>query len=198
MRDTKGVLCRALLKKCETLPLEKITVSALLEEAGLSRRTFYNHFKDREDLIRYTYVTFILSQWQEQCVSSGMFEGCVAYYRTMMQFREFVTQALSLRTQNSLMEETGANASDWLFAMYRSLFGEHVPGNIRHAILYNTFAQTGISREWALEGMQISPEEMAEYTFRCMPPAVREIMDRVDEASQQEGGPHGNYSERHY
>ena len=55
----KKRFCDALLELSETTPLEKITVSALVEQAGTARQTFYNHFYDINDLVSYLPINFL-------------------------------------------------------------------------------------------------------------------------------------------
>ena len=52
--NTKKTLS-ALLKKCmERKPLSKITVTDIVNECGLNRKTFYYHFRDVPDLLKWT------------------------------------------------------------------------------------------------------------------------------------------------
>ncbi|MBQ3236429.1 MAG: TetR family transcriptional regulator [Oscillospiraceae bacterium] len=54
--DTKQVLADALVELCRTKPLDKITVQNITDFCGAGRQTFYNHFKDKEELIEYIFV----------------------------------------------------------------------------------------------------------------------------------------------
>ena len=60
--DVKRILGTALLELTQKKPLESLTVSQILKETGVSRQTFYNHFKDKNDLICYVYDTFIVPE----------------------------------------------------------------------------------------------------------------------------------------
>lgn len=50
---TKKSLAAALKKAMETKKLSKITVSELIEECNMNRKTFYYHFKDIYDLLKW-------------------------------------------------------------------------------------------------------------------------------------------------
>ena len=45
--NIKEILAEGLLKLCETTPLNTITIQQLLNQTGVSRQTFYNHFADK-------------------------------------------------------------------------------------------------------------------------------------------------------
>lgn len=51
---TKTALSNALKKRMETKPFSKITVSDIITDCGLNRKTFYYHFEDMRDLLRWT------------------------------------------------------------------------------------------------------------------------------------------------
>lgn len=51
---TKTALSNALKKRMETKPFSKITVSDIIADCGLNRKTFYYHFEDMRDLLRWT------------------------------------------------------------------------------------------------------------------------------------------------
>lgn len=46
------ILGDTLLAMCKTKKLEAITVSDIINETGISRQTFYNRFRDKNDLIQ--------------------------------------------------------------------------------------------------------------------------------------------------
>lgn len=51
---TKKALAAAFRQLLETTPFEKITVTAIADECGVNRQTFYYHFHDVYDLIGWT------------------------------------------------------------------------------------------------------------------------------------------------
>lgn len=57
-RGMKGRYIAALLDLCESKSLKKITVGDLLDATGTARQTFYNHFRDINDLIVHVPICF--------------------------------------------------------------------------------------------------------------------------------------------
>ena len=43
------------MKLCVSNPIHQITVEAIVLDCGISKQTFYNHFKDKYDLMNYVY-----------------------------------------------------------------------------------------------------------------------------------------------
>lgn len=52
--NTKKTLSASLKKCMERKPLSKITVTDIVNECGLNRKTFYYHFQDVPDLLKWT------------------------------------------------------------------------------------------------------------------------------------------------
>lgn len=59
------LIMEAFISLCEKKPLEKITVRDLQTVTGISRQTFYNHFRDRDDLIQQIYLHRIIPLFDE-------------------------------------------------------------------------------------------------------------------------------------
>lgn len=55
------ILGDTLLEMCKTKKLESITVLDIIKETGISRQTFYNRFRDKNDLIQWTCEHNVLS-----------------------------------------------------------------------------------------------------------------------------------------
>ena len=51
--QTKRMLCASLKKIMKTKPFSKITVSELIKDCNLNRKTFYYHFEDIYGLLRW-------------------------------------------------------------------------------------------------------------------------------------------------
>lgn len=51
----KKILADSLIKLSESIPLKKIKINDIVQDCGLSRQTFYNTFKDKDDLIAWTF-----------------------------------------------------------------------------------------------------------------------------------------------
>ena len=68
--NKKQLIADTYLKLLEKNPNDKITVKMLIDECGLSRQTFYYHFKDIIDLVEYA-LHGILDNICEECIRTG-------------------------------------------------------------------------------------------------------------------------------
>ena len=52
---TKKMFAESLKKQMKTKPFSKITVSEIIKDCGVNRKTFYYHFEDIYDLLKWTF-----------------------------------------------------------------------------------------------------------------------------------------------
>lgn len=52
-QTTEEVLAESLKHLMAVIPFEKITVKEITDEAHVKRPTFYNHFRDKYDVVEY-------------------------------------------------------------------------------------------------------------------------------------------------
>ncbi|MBW4082925.1 TetR/AcrR family transcriptional regulator C-terminal domain-containing protein [Paenibacillus sp. S150] len=79
---TKNALARSLKKLMLTKPLHKITIQQLTGDCGVTRHTFYNHFKDIYELLGWVYQTEIIGDLGQYHNCTGWKQGflSVLYY----------------------------------------------------------------------------------------------------------------------
>lgn len=104
---TKQALAASLRELMRTTPFDKINVAQICEQCGMSRKSFYYHFKDKYDLVNWIFDTELIPI----AVSSGFDNS----YREQMAFiekacsyfyenRDFYQSALQITGQNSFSE----------------------------------------------------------------------------------------------
>jgi len=84
-KDSKDIIAEALLKLLERKSLENITAYEIVEKSGLSRRTFYNKFRDK-----YTVVEWIfLSHYKQH---EKYFGEYLSWYRFTLEMSKTVKE----------------------------------------------------------------------------------------------------------
>ena len=91
--DTKQAIASALIELCEQKDFRKISVQDITKKRGLNRQTFYYHFTDKYDLLRWIYrhdaliyleTDICLENWEEQALKllKAIKEKSHFYYTT--------------------------------------------------------------------------------------------------------------------
>jgi len=99
-----NLLSDALLDLCDQKPLTSITIKDLLEKTGVSRQAFYNRFKDKNDLIQWTYEHKVLYDFLNNSSGKTYYENTLSYYKNIDKHRNFLKQACAIREQNCLTD----------------------------------------------------------------------------------------------
>ena len=56
-KTTRELIAESFLELAAKRPINKITITSITDNCGLTQPTFYRHFKDKYDLICWIYVT---------------------------------------------------------------------------------------------------------------------------------------------
>ena len=87
---TKRALAESLKKLLLENPLDRITVSDITEDCGVSRMTFYYHFKDVYDLIEWTWLQEAERALDGQKTYDTWQQGFLQIFQLVQENRAFV------------------------------------------------------------------------------------------------------------
>lgn len=162
---TRRLLKEGLLRLLEQYPLDKISVSALCQESGINRATFYRHYTTPQDVLleiegeimqrafprsfRPVALEELLSHMTEICTAIHQHSrimkilfSCNTDELMMLRFNQIYDYFLSLRRQERQLSHIDEDRARLLAAML---------GGGAYFLL----------RRWILEDIPKSPEEIA-------------------------------------
>ena len=169
-------LKRFLLKK----PLDKITIKDLTDDIGISRMSFYYHFKDIYDLVDWIFLE----------MASEFLEGKETYDTWQQGFTQILygvlrNRRLIMNAYNSLSRE---QVERFLYALtYDLLLGvveeEAVDVSIREEdkkfiIDFYKYAFVGFMIDWIKKGMKEQPEAFIEKLSVLIKGDIKRALDR--------------------
>jgi len=76
---TKQLIAQTLKKLMLNTPLDKISVQEIVDACGLNRKTFYYHFRDKQDLVCWIFDTEFASLTDANHNNSVLDEPCGAF-----------------------------------------------------------------------------------------------------------------------
>lgn len=144
-----NILAEALLELCEEKPLNTITIKDLLKKTGISRQTFYNRFRDKNDLIQWTYEHKVLNIFLSNDPESTYYKNTLSYYKNIEAHRNFMKQACAIRDQNCLIDFIFQFAIDYDLKWHQIHYGEKpLPPEFVFASRYHSVASIYAAIEW--------------------------------------------------
>lgn len=81
-KRTNEILCEAFTDLLQTTSFENITVNDICETSNVGRSTFYRHFEDKHDFLRY-YLTTITDAFVAELEGSTQIDGLLPYAESM-------------------------------------------------------------------------------------------------------------------
>lgn len=165
--NIKEILADGLLKLCERISLETMTIQNILEETGVSRQTFYNHFMDKNDLIQYIYRSRIIPDYSDADVNMHFYDSLLISFKNMKKYHVFMKQSCLMEGQNCLRDYIFSHCKEFDLKWHQKLFGsEPMPEALRFATEYHATASSSMTISWILSDMTASCEEMADLITR--------------------------------
>ncbi len=161
--NIKSIIVDDFLKLCEKRAIGKITIQNILDESGVSRKTFYNYFRDKYDLIQYCYDTKIIPQWDYiPGDEENAMEWEMEMLRSMRKHAGFMKAACQMGGKDCLREHMVNNGRDADFKWYSAIKSEPIDDEMKKSIYYHSAAARYMVIEWILNDMPLHEEEVAE------------------------------------
>lgn len=173
----KRLYCETLLELCSEKQLAKITVSDVIAQAGTARQTFYNHFRDINDLISYLPINYIAQALPDVYDRDAVFKA----YSYAAENRQFFGQLPSHAGQNSFRE----TFTTWMEDLYRKAFVTdelEASETIRREIAIVQYS-TGVVDsflEWCRRGLDWPVDMLVQVQDEALPAFVRQTQNGND------------------
>ena len=152
---TREYIRTALLYLMKEIPFEKITASAIINRAGVSRAGFYHNYTCKEDVlndISNTLYEKIANYYVDELKHLEPYERYVKLFYRFIEHKNLFKLLLMENFQNN-------NIFDFYFFINHNISHPTVETHYRYIGM--TYAHRFIIREWFQNGMKESPEEMA-------------------------------------
>jgi len=155
---SKKMIIEALLDMLAVKSLSSISISEIAENALVDRRTFYRHFKSKNDVIKY-YIHDVLIQY-EQIIShynvKDTYSLAKAIFKTLLNLKE----ALLILCKQNLLDLLLTNF-EIIYKKYQYQCPEILNlENIDYIMAFERGGIINIVKLWITEGCKHSPEEM--------------------------------------
>ncbi|MCD7917552.1 MAG: TetR family transcriptional regulator [Clostridiales bacterium] len=148
--DTREQIANAVQTLLVEKHVKKLTVKDIVEECSITRQTFYYHFEDIPDLLR----------WIMERDSEKIMRECIAQGDAESGLRYLFLVAVNLRSvvQQSLRTNFGEEMETIMVRQFRARFEQMVDelglyrgysrADLRLIIRYHSAAMMGLLREW--------------------------------------------------
>ena len=174
--DVSRIFAESLISLSKEKPLSKITVVDIIKRSGAGRQTFYNHFKDKNDLIYFVFARTLTDE-DELLEKAGLFTYLTKTYTEAQENAPFFRQACMMDGQNCLSEAIVSQTYRFYKEIIIAEYGkEAITSEIEKALVFNAHGSGTLYIQWAKEGMPGEAREQVWYALQCMPSCLKRYM----------------------
>ena len=153
---TKRALAQTMKGLMAREPFSKISVGEICEACGMSRKSFYYHFRDKYDLVNWIFDTEFLEGIQKCGFDSGIsiLSGMCRYF---YEEKAFYRSALVIEGQNSFRDHFTEVITPLMYSVARELFSDREDEEF-FTIFFSDAILASIVR-WLTKGTPMPAEE---------------------------------------
>lgn len=176
---TKRAIADAMKKLMENEPLAKISVGDIATECGVTRNSFYYHFKDKFDLINwifYTELTQAVNQDEglalDAASSWALIEGICTYF---YDNKRFYQNALTVTGQNSFVEYFEELLGKWIVARTEEWYADDENRDFFVLFFANAFVSAIV--RWLTDGAKTPPDKLTQLVKKAITGAAIRVIE---------------------
>ncbi len=163
--------------------IEKITIKAITDKAGVIRPTFYNHFQDKYELLEWIIRMQVLEPAKPLIFAGMVDEALILIFTTVQKEKAFYEKAVRLEGQNSFEAIIRKCIEDVLLEVIHSNSRNrkkvHPWLTAEHVAQYYAQSMCFVVVSWIRSGMAVGPKEITDiYNYmitRSMSQVIEEL-----------------------
>ena len=177
---TKRALEQSLKNLLQQKPLSKITISDITEDCGISRMTFYYHFKDIYDLVEWACAEDAARALQNKKTYDTWQQGFVQIFHAVRENKVFVMNVYRCVNREQV-EKYLVPLTDQLLM---GVITERAAGmTVREAdqqfiAQVYSYAFVGIMLDWIRDDMRADPEELVNRLAMVIRGGITQALER--------------------
>ena len=150
--QSKKKIAEAMLKVMNTYDYKEITVTQITQEARISRKTFYRHFRDKDEVLKHLFDSLY-----QECLSSITGCGIHHYWDVVQLFFDFWekhAETLNLMKRSNLLPQLFEESYTRTFKKYGSKFNKKMEQDYEGVTLVTAHSSKGM--EWPIVYLSLS------------------------------------------
>lgn len=173
--DTKRIIVEAMRKLLKTRKFEKITVQDVLDEAHVSRGTFYRHFKDKYEIMNFFYHESIRDIIADLKMSNKA--KTQAIVNSVLESKDYFDGVVDTEGINSFKTFVHMCSKQFYISVYlqKRMAGntEPIPQDIDFMSDFLAGGCATTIDKWVIGKADISKEELVESLYKMTPEEFR-------------------------
>ena len=180
-KGIKEIIADSFFELMEQKPICKISINEIAENAGVSRRTFYNNFLDKHELVDWIHWKINVEAGQRASKNATWKEQRINTLTLFYEKKTFYIRAYR-------EPEYTVNFKEISSAMYKAIIRRYVNIDESMNFVLDFYAAgcASLIEDWVRSGLKKSPEEIAVLFELCLPKRLNEILNQNEKDEKPE------------
>ena len=178
---TKQALANALKQLLQKKQITKITINDIAEACGISRMTFYYHFKDIYDLADWTLQEVLHTAIADNRTHDNWQQGFLNLLDVLKAHQPLILNVYRAIDREQVERYMRREVEALLLPVVEEqAAGLQISEKGKHMVaIFYTYAFMGIVLEWIQRNMQASPQEVADTTAALIHSGFRNSLENM-------------------
>lgn len=178
---TKQALANALKQLLQKKQITKITINDIAEACGISRMTFYYHFKDIYDLADWTLQEALHTAIADNRTHDNWQQGFLNLLDVLKAHQPLILNVYRAIDREQVERYMRREVEALLLPVVEEqAAGLQISEKGKHMVaIFYTYAFMGIVLEWIQRNMQASPQEVADTTAAMIHSGFRNSLENL-------------------
>ena len=178
---TKQALANALKQLLQKKQITKITINDIAEACGISRMTFYYHFKDIYDLADWTLQETLHTAIADNRTHDNWQQGFLNLLDVLKAHQPLILNVYRAIDREQVERYMRREVEALLLPVVEEqAAGLQISEKGKHMVaIFYTYAFMGIVLEWIQRNMQASPQEVADTTAAMIHSGFRNSLENM-------------------
>ncbi len=161
---TKKVIADGIKHLMQTIPFDRITTADIIAESGISRKTFYYHFRDKYDVVNSIFTSEILDSILESTSFENWLEGSYKFCHYIKENQVFYTNAVNASGQNCFIKFLRKLTEKQVYKLCNDAIDRQVLSKDDYDFLVEFYyhAFIGVFTLWVRQDMKETPERIVD------------------------------------
>ena len=159
--DMKAAICRSASELLTKKRTKKLTVKDIVEECGITRQTFYYHFKDIYDLLEWIFTNEVIEEIDNE-IEENWQQKFIYIFEYVIQNKEFIKNVYSSGSKEYFLKfaykQTNLLIINFIEKEYKDK--KIKEENKKFIANFYKYGFVGVMEEWIETGMKEKPQKI--------------------------------------
>ena len=175
-KSMKEYFAESALELLSKYPIEKVTVTHIAQNCGLSTRTFYNNFKDKYDLFLWIYIKKLDDYYQSN-IDHISFRPFIYYSgQVLVDYNDFFFNFQRYRGQNQFHHAIFQPFLNYYIRIIQEVFHDPITPEIRESLTFYVFGMIEYVDRFYHMGHLPSLSDTVEMFARVIPENLKKYL----------------------